>query len=68
MAEKKQPRQGEGMENVSVNSSRRSGVIENGTGNPDQRRDSNESTRVPDQQVPIKKPPGRDEAESRPAE
>ena len=47
-------REGRGIENVSLNSSRRSGAREDGLGNParkDVARDSNESARVPDPQA-----------------
>jgi hypothetical protein len=46
---------GPSLANASLNSSRRSGTQENGTGNPardPKERDSTESTKVPDQQRP----------------
>jgi hypothetical protein len=55
MAEKRKPAKDAGLENMSVNSSRRSGQKQDGTGNParrDGKADSTESTRVPDQQIP----------------
>jgi hypothetical protein len=58
MTKPKQPDQDEGLANMSVNSSRRSGVDEDGTGNPAHRsgqHDSSESTKVPDQQLLVKK-------------
>ncbi len=57
MGQAKQPDKTAGLENLSVNSARRSGTREDGTGNParkDKERNSIESTRVPDQQVPSK--------------
>ena len=54
----KQPDQDEGLANMSVNRSHRSGVDEGGTGSPAHRsgkHDSSESTKVPDQQVPREK-------------
>jgi len=47
-------REGRGMENVSLSSSRRSGAREDGLGNPARKevgRDSSESARVPDPQA-----------------
>jgi hypothetical protein len=55
MDETKRDSQDKGLENLSVNSSRRSGEKEDGTGNPareDKKRDSTESTKVPDEQMP----------------
>lgn len=46
---------GPSLANASLNSSRRSGTDETGTGNPardSDRRDTTEATKVPDQQVP----------------
>jgi hypothetical protein len=56
MSETKQPNQDTGLANLSINSSRRSGVGENGTGNPAHqsgKHDSTESAKVPDQQTPL---------------
>ena len=46
---------GPSLANASLNSSLRSGTEENGTGNPareSKERDSTESTKVPDEQIP----------------
>jgi hypothetical protein len=54
---------------MSVNSSRRSGVDEDGTGNPAHasgKHDSSESTKVPDQQIPVEKSPDIEETEGHP--
>ena len=69
MTQPKQPDRDEGLPNMSVNSSRRSGVDEGGTGNPAHRsgkHDSGESTKVPDQQVPVEKSPELDDTEGHP--
>jgi hypothetical protein len=69
MTKPKQPDQDEGLANMSINSSRRSGVDEDGTGNPAHRsgqHDSSESTKVPDQQIPVEKSPGIEETEGHP--
>jgi hypothetical protein len=55
MTDRKKPAKEAGLENMSVNSSRRSGQKQDGTGNParqEAKADSTESTRVPDQQIP----------------
>jgi hypothetical protein len=55
MTETRKPARAAGLENMSVNSSRRSGRKQDGTENParrDSKPDSTESTRVPDQQIP----------------
>jgi hypothetical protein len=55
MTEKRKPAREAGLDNLSVNSSRRSGQRQDGTGNPARRKakpDSTESARVPDQQIP----------------
>ena len=55
MAETRTPAKDAGLETMSVDSSRRSGRKQDGTGNPARREakaDSTESTRVPDQQIP----------------
>ena len=69
MTKPKQPGQDEGLANMSVNSSRRSGVDEDGTGNPAHpggKHDSSESTKVPDQQIPVENSPGIEETEGHP--
>ena len=69
MTKPKQPDQDEGLANMSVNSSRRSGVVEDGTGNPAHRsgkHDSSESTKVSDQQIPVEKSPDIEETEGHP--
>jgi hypothetical protein len=61
--------QSEGLANVSVNSSRRSGVEEDGTGNPTHesgKHGSTESIKVPDQQIPVGKSPEIEETEGHP--
>jgi hypothetical protein len=58
-----------GLENLSVNSSRRSGIQDEGTGNPahqDGKHDSIESAEVPDQQIPLEQSPGIEETEGYP--
>jgi hypothetical protein len=65
----KQPDQDEDLANRSVNSSRRSGTDEDGTGNPAHeggKHDSSESTKVPDQQIPVEKSLGIEETEGHP--
>ena len=69
MTKPKQPNQDEGLANMSVNSNRRSGVDEGGAGNPahqNGKHDSSESTKVPDQQVPVENSPGIEETEGHP--
>ena len=69
MTKPKQPDQDEGLANMSVNSSRRSGTDEDGTGNPAHRsgkHDSSESTKVSDQQIPVEKSPDIEETEGHP--
>ncbi|KAB0266214.1 hypothetical protein [Microvirga brassicacearum] len=70
MAEAKKPEQGEGMASVSVNSSRRSGMREDGTGNPAHEtgeRDSNKRVKVPDQQIPVEQSPEIEDTEGHPS-
>jgi hypothetical protein len=65
----KKPYQDTGLENLSVNSSRRSGVSEDGTGNPAHRNgkhDTKESAKVPDQQIPVEQSPEIDDTEGHP--
>jgi hypothetical protein len=69
MAGTKQSDQDTGLENLSVNSSRRSGAEEEGTGNPahkDGKRDPTESAKVPDQQIPVEQSPGIEDTEGHP--
>ena len=69
MADAKQPKQDAGLENLSVNSSRRSGVPEDGTGNPaheNGQQGSAESAKVPDQQIPVEQSPGIEDTEAHP--
>ncbi len=69
MAGPKQPNQDVGLENLSVNSSRRSGVQEDGTGNPAHqhgKHNSTKSTKVPDQQIPVAQSPGIENTEGHP--
>lgn len=69
MTGKKQPNRDTGLENLSVNSSRRSGVQEDGAGNPAHqsgKHDSTESTKGPDQQIPVEQSPGIDDTEGHP--
>ena len=69
MTKSKQPDQNEGLASRSVNSSLRSGRDEDGTGNPahpSRKHDSSESTKVPDQQIPVEKSPGIEETEGHP--
>jgi hypothetical protein len=57
------------LENLSVNSSRRSGVSEDSTGNPAHQNgehDLTESAKVPNQQIPLEDPPGIDDTEGHP--
>ncbi len=64
------PDQDEGLANLRVNSSRRSGADEGGTGNPahlSAKHDSSGSTKVPDQQIPVEKSPDTEETEGHPA-
>ncbi len=69
MTKSKQPGDDEGLANMSVNSSRRSGVDEDGAGDPAHqsgKHDSSESTKVPDQQTPVENSPGIEETEGHP--
>ena len=69
MTNPRQAAQDEGLANMSVNSSRRSGVDEDGTGNaayPGGKHDSSKSTKVPDQQISVEKSPGIEETEGHP--
>ncbi|MGF9764622.1 hypothetical protein AAII07_57040 [Microvirga sp. 0TCS3.31] len=69
MAGPKQPNQITGLENLSVNSSRRSGVKEDGTGNRAHQtgeHDPTESAKVPDQQIPVEQSPEIDDTERHP--
>jgi hypothetical protein len=69
MTKPKQPDQDEGLANMSVNSSRRSGTDEDGTGNPAHgsgKHDPSDSTKVPDQQIPVEQSQGIDETEGHP--
>jgi hypothetical protein len=69
MAGNKQPNEDPGLENLSVNSSRRSGVKEDGTGNPahqDGKHNPTESAKVPDQQIPMEQSPGIEDTEGHP--
>jgi hypothetical protein len=69
MAGNKQPNQDTGLENLSVNSSRRGGTKQDGTGNPahqNGKRDPNESAKVPDQQIPVEQSPGIEDTEGHP--
>jgi hypothetical protein len=65
----KKPDQDTGLENLSVNSSRRSGVSEDGNGNPahqTREHDATESAKVPDQQIPVEQSPEIDDTEGHP--
>jgi hypothetical protein len=69
MAGNKQPNDNPGLENLGVNSSRRSGVQEHGTGNPahqNEKPDPTESATVADQQIPVEQSPGIDDTEGHP--
>ena len=69
MAGSKQPNDDTGLENLSVNSSRRSGAQKDGTGNPayhDGKHDPNKSTKVPNQQIPVEQSPGIEDTEGHP--
>lgn len=69
MAGPKQPNQDTGLENLSVNSSRRSGTKEDSTGNPahqNGKHDPTESAKVPDQQIPVEQSPEIDATEGHP--
>ena len=69
MAGNKQTNEDTGLENLSVNSRRRSGVQEHGTGNPahqNQKHDPTESAKVPDQQIPVEQSPEIDDTEGHP--
>jgi hypothetical protein len=70
MAGTKQHDQETGLENLSINSSRRSGTKEDGTGNPAHRNgehDPTESAKVPDQQIPVEQSPGIEDTEGHPS-
>jgi hypothetical protein len=65
----KRPNQDTGLENLSVNSSRRSGVKEDGIGNPAHqhgKHNPTESAKVPDQQIPAERSPEIDDTEGHP--
>jgi hypothetical protein len=65
----KRSNQDTGLENLSVNSSRRSGVKEDGTGNPAHqhgKHNPTESAKVPDQPIPVEQPPEPDDTEGHP--
>jgi len=69
MAGPKQPNQDTGLENLSVNSSRRSGVKEDGTGNPAHQNgehDPTEGAKVLDQQILVEQSPEIDDTEGHP--
>jgi hypothetical protein len=69
MAGTKKSDQDTGLENLSVNSSRRSGVKEDGTGNPAHqhgKHNPTESVKVPDQQIPAERSPEIDDTEGHP--
>ncbi len=69
MTESKQTSQDAGLENLSVNSSRRSGTEDDGTGNPahqDRKHDPSESAKVPDQQIPVEQSPEIDDTKGHP--
>jgi hypothetical protein len=69
MTKPKQPDQDEGLADMGVNSSRRSGGDENGTGNPTRpgrKHDSSANTKGPDQQIPVEKSPDIEETEGHP--
>ena len=69
MANPKKLEQDGGLTNVSVNSSRRSGRDDDGTGSPThpaRKHDSSESTKVPDQQIPVEQSQGIEETEGHP--
>ncbi|WP_262298198.1 hypothetical protein [Microvirga sesbaniae] len=69
MTGEKRANQDTGLENLSVNSSRRSGVKEDGTGNPahqNREPDPTESAKVPDPQIPVEQSPEIDDTEGHP--
>ena len=69
MAGNKQTNEDTGLENLSVNSNRRSGVKEDGTGNPvdqNEKHESTESAKMPDQQIPVEQSPGIEDTEGHP--
>ena len=69
MAGPKQSNQDTGLEKLSVNSSRRSSVSEDGTGNPahqHKEHDPTESAKVPDQQIPVEQSPEIEDTEGHP--
>lgn len=70
MAGTKQHDQEKGLENLSVNSSRRSGTDEDGTGNPvhqNGNHDPTDSAKVPDQQIHVEQSPGIEDTEGHPS-
>jgi hypothetical protein len=65
----KQPNEDKGLENLSVNSSRRSGTKEDGTGNTahqHKEHDPTESSKAPDQQIPVEQSPEIEDTEGHP--
>jgi hypothetical protein len=69
MAGDKQPNEDTGLENLSVNSSRRSGTKEDGSGNPAHQNgkyDPSASAKVPDQQIPVEQSPEIEDTEAHP--
>jgi hypothetical protein len=65
----KQPNQDTGLENLSVNSSRRSRTKEDDTGNSAHQNgehDATESAKVPDQQIPVEQSPEIEDTEGHP--
>lgn len=69
MARSKQPNQDTSLENLSVNSRRRSEVQEDGTGNPvgeSGQRNTTDSAKVPDQQISVEHAPGIEDTEGHP--
>jgi len=70
MAGTKQPNQDTGLESLSVDSSRRSGKKDDGTGNlahQDGKHDPTERSKVPDQQTPVEQSPEIAETEGHPS-
>jgi type V secretory pathway adhesin AidA len=69
MSGNRQPHNDTALENLSVNSSRRSSAQEDETGNPthqDGKPDPNESAKVPDQQIPVEQSPEIEDTEGHP--
>jgi hypothetical protein len=69
MIGEKRANQDTGLENLSVKSSRRSGVREDGTGNPAHqhgKNDPTESAKAPDRQIPVEQSPEIDDTEGHP--